>query len=63
MTQHTTEWLLQSGAEFFEHGDKAGKLLGHQIRQVSMSRKISQINVGQGLTSDPVEINLAFKNF
>uniref|UniRef100_A0A3B5RAA6 Reverse transcriptase domain-containing protein n=1 Tax=Xiphophorus maculatus TaxID=8083 RepID=A0A3B5RAA6_XIPMA len=63
MTQHTTELLLQSGAQFYEHGDKAGKLLAHQIRRVSASRHISQIQTTQGITTDPMEINLAFKDF
>lgn len=43
MTHHTTELLLRTRSQFYEHGDKASKLLGHQLRQRSTSRQIPQI--------------------
>lgn len=63
MTDRTTELMLQSGAQFFEHGDKAGKLLAHQIRQVSASRQISKIHTSLGVSTDPSQINQAFESF
>lgn len=35
MTYRITEAMLQSNAQFFEHGNKARKLLAHQLRQAS----------------------------
>uniref|UniRef100_A0A3B3HW57 Reverse transcriptase domain-containing protein n=1 Tax=Oryzias latipes TaxID=8090 RepID=A0A3B3HW57_ORYLA len=63
MTYRTTELMLQSSTQFFEHGDKASKLLAHQIRQVSASRQISKIQTPCGVTTEPSQINQTFKEF
>lgn len=41
MTNITARHLRQCRQSFFEHGDKAGKLLAHQARTASASRWIS----------------------
>lgn len=50
--------LRQSKQRFFEHGDKASRLLAQQARAASASRSIPRIICPSGnLTVDPVEIN------
>ena len=63
MTHHTTNLLLRSRSKFYEHGDKASNLLAHQLRQMSTSRQILQIQTNSGRTTDSVEINKTFKEF
>lgn len=63
ITDRTVELLLQSRSQSYEHGDKASKLLAHQLRQKSASHCIPQIKTDYGITTDPLEINNAFKNF
>lgn len=58
MTDHTTELLLQTRSRYYEHGDKASKLLAHQLRQASSSH---QIQTDSGVTTEPLEINKEFK--
>lgn len=56
--------LLHARGNYYEHGDKVGRLLAHQLRNRAASGFISQIAQPDGaLTSDPVEINSTFKNF
>lgn len=62
-TNHTTELLMQTRSSFFEQGDKAGKLLAHQLRQRSTSNLIPQIRSDSGITTIPCEINNTFKKF
>ena len=62
-TNRTTELLIQTKSRFFEQGDKASKLLAHQLRQISTSRQISQIRSDSGITTKPSEINTIFKDF
>lgn len=38
-------------------------VLAHQIQRVSASRQIPQIHSAHGITTNPAEINLAFKDF
>ena len=63
MTHRTTELLLQSRSRFYEHGDKASKLLAHQLRRISASRQIPQIQTNTGSTTDLDKINKEFKVF
>lgn len=64
MRSVTARQLLQSRHHFFEHGDKAGKLLAHQACASSASRWITCIRSLSGeLISDQVGINNAFANF
>lgn len=59
------EWLiLWSQGFFYEHGDKAGRLLAHQLKSRSSAQHISQITNDAGdLTIDPLTINNTFMNF
>ncbi|KAF4070223.1 hypothetical protein AMELA_G00289140 [Ameiurus melas] len=56
--------LLHTRGNYYEYGDKVGRLLAHQLCSHAASRSISQIMQSSGvLTSDPVEINSTFKSF
>ncbi len=62
--ERTQQYLLWSKGNFYEHGEKAGRLLVHQIKCQSTSRLIPQIrNRSQKLTMDPKEINDTFKEY
>lgn len=55
---------MQSCAFFYEHGEKAGRLLANQLNCRSASRLIPNIKKEtQELTVDPQEINSVFKEF
>lgn len=61
MTHIVERQLQQSKQRFFEHGDKAGRLLGEQARAASASRLIPRVMSPSGnLTADPAEINRVF---
>lgn len=62
-TDHTTEMLLKSRHTYYEHGDKASRLLAYQLRQTSSSHQIPQIRTSSGSTIDPKKINDEFKDF
>ncbi len=56
--------LLRTRCNYYEYGDKVGRLLAHQLRNRAASRFVTQIAQPDGvLSSDPVEINSTFKNF
>lgn len=56
--------LLRSRSSYYEHGDKASRLLAHQLRRQAASRTISQIkNASGSLVTDPKGINDIFKSF
>lgn len=59
------EYLLQrTRATYYEHGDRAGRLLASQLRHQCASRFISQIyDASHNLTTDPASINSAFSSF
>ncbi len=62
--ERTQQYLLWSKGNFYEHGEKASRLLAHQIKHQSASRLIPQIrNRSQQLTMDPKEINDTFKEY
>ena len=63
-TGKTEHNLLRSRAFFYEHGEKAGRLLAHQLKAKSSAQLISTIRkTPQELTIDPQEINNTFKTF
>lgn len=53
----TAYLLLKTGSTLFEHGEKAGKLLVHQLRQSAATNQILKILTLSGTTIDPKEIN------
>lgn len=62
-SNETAESILKTRHNYYEFGDKPGKLLAHQIRQSSSSRHINQINTNTGTTIDPQSINNQFRDF
>ena len=55
--------LLRSRFKYYEEGDKAGRLLAHQLKQESSSHQILQIKSPLGTTTDPKQINDHFKDY
>lgn len=63
-TEKTEQCLLRSRGYVYEHGEKAGRLLAHQLKCKSASQLIPQIyNTSHVTTVDPVEINYTFKAY
>ncbi|KAA0701525.1 LINE-1 reverse transcriptase -like protein [Triplophysa tibetana] len=62
-TKEVEELLFKAKYCYYESGDKATKLLAHQLRQASSSQQISQMNTPSGVTTDPNTINDQFKRF
>lgn len=63
-TEKTERLLLKARGCVYEHGDKAGRLLAHQLKLRSASQQILQTRKGNGeLTIYPVEINETFTTF
>lgn len=54
--------LLRCRGSYYEHGDKASRLLAHQLRQAT-SHLIPSIKNNDTITTDPLEINVNFKSF
>ena len=55
---------MRSRSFFYEHGEKAGRLLAHQLKGKSASRLIPIIRKGpQEVTIDPQEINCTFEKY
>lgn len=62
--QQTERLFFKSRQKFYEHGERAGKLLAHQIKQSMSANTISEICKTSGeKTSDPKTINDQFKMF
>lgn len=57
------ELLFKSKYCYYESGEKATKLVAHQLRQASSSQQIPQIHTPSGVTTDPKKINDQFKRF
>uniref|UniRef100_A0A8P4G9K3 Reverse transcriptase domain-containing protein n=1 Tax=Dicentrarchus labrax TaxID=13489 RepID=A0A8P4G9K3_DICLA len=56
--------LLKTKQKFYEHGEKAGRMLAHQLRQSTSNSQIPEINIAPGVTtSDPNLINCQFKKY
>lgn len=63
-SSHAEQLILWSRGFFYEDGDKAGRLLAHQLKSRSSAQLISQITNDAGdLTIDPLTINNTFMNF
>ncbi|CAJ1062856.1 LINE-1 reverse transcriptase -like protein [Xyrichtys novacula] len=63
-TEKTENMLIRSRGLTYEHGEKAGRLLSHQLKKESAARNIPQIKNSDGLcTVIPTEINNTFKTF
>ena len=62
-TKEVEELLFKAKYCYYESGDKATKLLAHQLRQASSSQQIPQIHTPSGVTTDPKKINDQFKQF
>lgn len=63
-TKEAERLLLHSRGSYYEHGDKASRLLAHQLRRQAASRLIPSIRDTSGtITTDPLEINATFKSF
>ncbi|KAF7649839.1 hypothetical protein LDENG_00134980 [Lucifuga dentata] len=56
--------VLRSKQKLYEHGDKAGKILAHQLKQTTANLQISEINITQGVTTCvPQLINDQFREY
>ena len=63
-TSETERLIMRSRGSHYEHGEKAGRLLAHQLKFKSASQIISQIEETTGeITTDPLKINDAFKKY
>lgn len=62
--KQTESLFLKSKQTFYEHGERAGKLLSHQIKQSIAANTISEISKASGdKSADPYIINDEFKQF
>lgn len=60
----TASSLLSSLRQtFYEQGDKTGKLLAWQLKQLETKQPITSIISNEQILQDPQEINAAFKNY
>lgn len=57
------ELLLKSRSNYYEQGDKAGRLLAHQLRQNVSSHQIPRIQTSSDITIDPQKINDEFRDY
>lgn len=58
------EKFLKSRQSHYEHGERASRLLSHQLRQYSAANHITEIQATDGtIKSDPKDINDQFKTF
>ena len=63
-TRKVENLILKSRYMSFEHGEKAGKILAHQLRQKAANQYISTISDQQGTKhTDQIEINSCFRQF
>lgn len=66
LSTNKAEYLLKrTKATYYEHGDRAGRLLASQLKHQSASRFITQIydNHSNKLVTDPQKINSVFSSF
>ncbi len=64
LTREAEQLLLHSRGSIYEHRDKAGCLLAHQLKAKLMSNQILQIRDDTGsISSDPKIINNILKSF
>lgn len=63
-SKHEERMLQQSRGNYYEYGEKASRLLAHQLKQQTASRLISQIkDNSNNLLTSPTEINATFELF
>ena len=63
-TRDAEKMLLRAQGTLYEHGDKAGRLLAHQLKSRQASRQIPQITNNSGsTTTDLLEINNTFRDY
>lgn len=63
-TRHAEQIILKSRRLWYEHGEKASKILAHQLRQSEAARFISEIRTQDGhITNSPQKINERFQLF
>lgn len=55
--------IIKLKQNFYEHGDKAGKLLAWQIKKRQEERAIVTIETPSGNITDPLKINEAFRDY
>lgn len=65
LTTNKAEFLLKrTRATYYEHGDRAGRLLASQLRHQTASQLITQVyDSSNNLINDPVKINSEFSSF
>lgn len=65
LTTNKAEFLLKrTRATFYEHGDRAGRLLASQLRHQTASQLITQVyDSSNNLINDPIKINSEFSSF
>ena len=64
LTTEAERLLLQSYGSLYEHGDKAGRLLAHQLKAKKASNQIIQIRDESGMVvTDSTKINTSFSSF
>lgn len=63
-TAEMTKLITRSRHKYYEHGEKIGRQLAHQIRMSEASRYITEIRThGGNITKDQFEINQEFQRF
>lgn len=55
--------LLRLKQSFYEQGDKSGKLLAWQIKQLETKTAITTITSNGYVVVNPIEINEAFRDY
>lgn len=65
LTSHLVErQLLQTKSNYYEHGEKTGKLLANQLRGLRAKQLIAGVRTDNGgITSDQKLINDKFRTF
>ncbi|KAM7402819.1 hypothetical protein PAMP_018030 [Pampus punctatissimus] len=63
-TYQAENLVLKSRHKYYEHGERAGKVLAHQLRQRTANKFISEITDEENIKhTDHAEINLCFHNY
>ncbi|XP_062893735.1 LINE-1 retrotransposable element ORF2 protein isoform X1 [Mobula hypostoma] len=63
-TNLSEQLILKTRGLYYEYGDKASRLMAHQLKRQAASRLIPQVrDMHQNLTSNPKEINNIFATF
>lgn len=64
MTTEAEPLLLHSRSRYYEYGDKAGRLLAHQLRRQAAARYIPRMRNDSGVVvEEPAQINSVFSSF